>query len=307
MDTERKRPFIYAYREDYCNGDFDEILTEAEKSRLIFIILQKIKISQTPKFMELMRKDHPIIAGKDESLAYYLTRLGLLEETIPLFSKSKLIRSAREGYEDTEQSDLLKQVFDPFKFFIDVNKIRDYYGDEIAVYFEWMNYFQKWLWMPAILAVFVFICNQTIWDVETSPGSGIFSIFMALWGTFFLLFWRRRTEGLNVLWDDYVISHDAEDLRKQFKGKQRIDPVTDELDTFFPWQERLPLYFQSFLICFPCWCLVLLVIVAFLNITGVIRPDHHGGFFDIPALSQLADVGNWCDPDGYLNMIMSIL
>ena len=45
MQTERKRPFIYAYREDFCNGDFDAILTEAEKSRLIFIILQKVKIS----------------------------------------------------------------------------------------------------------------------------------------------------------------------------------------------------------------------------------------------------------------------
>ena len=45
MDTERKRPFIYAYREDFCKGDFDMILTEAEKSRLIFIILQKIKTS----------------------------------------------------------------------------------------------------------------------------------------------------------------------------------------------------------------------------------------------------------------------
>ena len=161
--------------------------------------------------------------------------------------------------------------------------------------------------MPAILAVFVFISNQIFWDVETSPVAGMFSIFMALWGTFFLVFWRRRTEGLNILWDDYVISHDAEDLRKQFKGKQKVDPVTDEVDTFFSWQERLPLYLQSFLICFPCWCIVLLVIVAFLNITGVIRPDHHGGAFDIPALSQLADAGNWCDPDGYLNMAMAIL
>ena len=62
--------------------------------------------------MELMRKDHPVISGKDESLAYYLTRHGLLEETIPLFSKSKLIRSAREGHDDADQSDLLKEVFE---------------------------------------------------------------------------------------------------------------------------------------------------------------------------------------------------
>ena len=39
METEEKQPFIYAYREDYFAGDFDQILTESEKSRLIFIIL----------------------------------------------------------------------------------------------------------------------------------------------------------------------------------------------------------------------------------------------------------------------------
>ena len=100
------------------------ILTEAEKSRLIFIILQKIKISQTPKFIDLMRHGKPVMDGRDESLAYYLTRHGILEETIPLFSKSRLIRAAREGHDDPDQSDLLKQVWDPFQFFINVDKIR---------------------------------------------------------------------------------------------------------------------------------------------------------------------------------------
>ena len=60
-----------------------------------------------------MKSTHPVIEGKDESLAYYLTRRGLLEETIPLFSKSKLIRSAREGHDDPDESDLLKSVWDP--------------------------------------------------------------------------------------------------------------------------------------------------------------------------------------------------
>ena len=53
--------------------------------------------------------------------------------------------------------------------------------------------------------------------------------------------------------------------------------------------------------------MVLLIIVAFLNVTGVIRPDHHGGAFDIPALSHLADHGNWCDPDSYLTMLLGIV
>ena len=93
-----------------------------------------------------------------------------------------------------------------------------------------------WLIIPGILAIFVFIGNQVFWDLETSPAAGVFSIIMAIWGTFFLVYWRRHTQGLNYLWDDYVIQHDAEDLRKQFKGITHINPVTDMPDTHFPWQ-----------------------------------------------------------------------
>ena len=114
IKTEEKRAFIYAYKEDYCGGDFDEILTESEKSRLIFIIIQKIKTSQMHTFMDLMEKDFPVISkGVDENLTYYLTRHGLLDELIPLFSKSKMVRMARDGYDNPIDSDLLKQVKDP--------------------------------------------------------------------------------------------------------------------------------------------------------------------------------------------------
>ena len=45
MDTEAKKAFVYDYRNEFCGGDFDKILTESEKSRLIYIILDKIKLS----------------------------------------------------------------------------------------------------------------------------------------------------------------------------------------------------------------------------------------------------------------------
>ena len=45
MDTEAKKAFVYDYRNEFFGGDFDKILTESEKSRLIYIILDKIKLS----------------------------------------------------------------------------------------------------------------------------------------------------------------------------------------------------------------------------------------------------------------------
>ena len=182
-----------------------------------------------------------------------------------------------------------------------------YYGVEIAIYFEWMNYFQKWLLIPSFLAIGVYLGNSLFFDITESPLAGGFSLVMSIWGTVFVVMWRRHCRGLDIRWDDYVVQHDAEDLRKEFKGLLRKDPVTDQMDTYYPWSSRLVQYLKSFLVCFPCWCVCCLVIVAFLNATGVIRPDHHGGFFDMPVLSKLADEGNIFDPDSNMNMLVSIL
>ena len=77
----------------------------------------------------------------DEALQYYLKRNHILNEIVPLWSKSRLIRAGHEGIEDPKQSALIKQVKNPLSLYINVDKIREYYGDETAMYFEWMNYF----------------------------------------------------------------------------------------------------------------------------------------------------------------------
>jgi len=41
--------------------------------------------------------------------------------------------------------------------------------------------------------------------------------------------------------------------------------------------------------------------------TGVIRPEHHGGAFDIPMLSQLANEGAIFDPASNMNMVISVV
>jgi len=194
----------------------------------------------------------------------------------------------------------------PFALYLDTEKIRSYYGDESAMYFEWMNYFQRWLLIPSIFAIVVSFTVVYVYDVKTSPFAGVFSIGMSLWGTVFLVAWRRHCRGLNVSWDDYVVEHDAEDLRKEFKGEHYINPVTDLPDTFYPRNKLMMMYLKSFLVCFPCWCVCCFVIVCFLNATGVIRPHHHGGLFDFPLLSGLADDGAIFDPNYNANMAVSI-
>ena len=96
-----------------------------------------------PNFVVAMKEstEFTVLEGGKEALQYYLKRNQILKEMVPLWSKSRLIRQVQEGSEHPDQSDLMKYVKSPMKLFIDVNKIRSYYGDEIAIYFEWMNYF----------------------------------------------------------------------------------------------------------------------------------------------------------------------
>lgn len=46
LDAEDRKIFDKSKRQEYCGGDFDQILSEAEKSRLIYILFHKIEIGQ---------------------------------------------------------------------------------------------------------------------------------------------------------------------------------------------------------------------------------------------------------------------
>jgi hypothetical protein len=307
METEKKKAFVYDFKEEFYGGDFDKILTESEKSRLIYIIMEKIKIGELPNFKKALKDtEFTFLQGDSENLGFFLKRNQMLKEMIPLFSKSKMIRAVRDGHaDDPKNSHIMRQIWSLTTIYIDVKKIRDYYGDELAIYFEWMNFLQSWLLIPSAFAIFVWGSNQYI-DIGENPFTGMFSIIMSLWGTVYLCSWRRHCKGLDILWDDYIVENDAEDLRKEFVGEPCINPITDKPDTYQPTSQKIKQYTISFIICFPCWCVCCLIIVAFLNATGVIRPDHHGGAFDIPELSHLADPGNYCDPEGNINMVVSI-
>ena len=45
-----------------------------------------------------------------------------------------------------------------------IDIIREYYGDEIAVYFDWMNFFQKWIGVPAIFGIIFRILNMIFFE-----------------------------------------------------------------------------------------------------------------------------------------------
>ena len=98
-----------------------------------------------------------------------------------------------------------------------------------------------------------------------------------------------------------------ENIRKEFKGEMRINPVTGRIEPMFSNNERLIRYVKSFFICLPAFLFVFFVIVCFLNLTGIIDATVHGGLFHIESLAKCSLEGQIFDINTNWAFIPSIL
>ena len=66
-----------------------------------------------------------------------------------------------------------------------------------------------------------------------------FAMFMAVWATALLKAWTRRANKLSMEWGT-IHREQAEVVRKQFKGKPRVSPITNQTELHYPeWRRGL--------------------------------------------------------------------
>ncbi|KAJ1182000.1 hypothetical protein NDU88_007198 [Pleurodeles waltl] len=74
-------------------------------------------------------------------------------------------------------------------------------------------------------------------------GTVFFAIFMAIWATVFLEFWKRRRAVLTYDWDLIDWEDEEEELRPQFEAKyskvERVNPISGKPEPFQPFSDKL--------------------------------------------------------------------
>ena len=131
-----------------------------------------------------------------------MKRHKLLEEITALHSRSTAVSQfllclRSEDNENVPQFSIWSQTIRQWE--APVDWIRDYYGDEIAIYFEWMNFFLSWIIVPGLTGVLIKGINilfyeelSTVEDSSHSPFNAVFSIIMTFWGSLFIIYWKRH-------------------------------------------------------------------------------------------------------------------
>nr|DBA30962.1 TPA: hypothetical protein GDO54_006883 [Pyxicephalus adspersus] len=154
--------------------------------------------------------------------------------------------------------------------------VRRYFGEKIGLYFAWLGWYTGMLFPAAIIGLFVFlygmftldscqvsreICGATnitmcplcdkycpfmrlsdscvyakVTHLFDNGATVFFAVFMAVWATVFLEFWKRRRAVIAYDWDLIDWEEEEEEIRPQFEAKyskkERLNPISGKPEPY---------------------------------------------------------------------------
>jgi hypothetical protein len=103
-----------------------------------------------------------------------------------------------------------------------LGRIRNYFGEAIALYFAWLQHYTRALVYPTVIGALVTVGG---WLFSEDPNNWVageyaFSFFLMCWSCVFLQRWKQRNAFLNLWWGTSDMSqHETE--REEFDGVAR--------------------------------------------------------------------------------------
>uniref|UniRef100_A0A452EAX3 Anoctamin n=1 Tax=Capra hircus TaxID=9925 RepID=A0A452EAX3_CAPHI len=229
------RAFTYGTRHNFkdFDDDNDDFLSMAERQ---FIIKHELE--------NLRARDEKMIPGYPQAKLYpgksLLRRLltsGIVVQVFPLHDNEAL-----KKLEDTWYTRFTLK-FQP------IDRIRGYFGETIALYFGFLEYFTFALIPMAIIGLPYYLFAWEDYDKYV-----IFASFNLIWSTVILEVWKRGCASMTYRWGTLVMKRKFEEPRPGYHGVLGINPVTGREEPLYPsYKRQLRIYLVS--LPFVCLCL----------------------------------------------------
>lgn len=136
--------------------------------------------------------------------------------------------------------------------------IRNYFGEKIALYYQFMGHYTLWLIIPAIVG---FAVQLLVWGKVSSTNSlgktlngydpqtfqGIYAFLMSMWAVIMLEYWKQKESRVALHWG-MTKFEDAEPDRPEYIGKPMKSYIDGSDILYFPPKEAKTRLSQSVLI-----------------------------------------------------------
>ena len=158
-----------------------------------------------------------------------------------------------------------------------IDEIRDYFGDDNAIYFSWLATYTKALGIAGVFGFWTMLFQfwkpeflltekngQVVMPpagVDGNPATLMYSIFMSIWSVLFLSVWRRKEAEHAFLWGSEGFE-EGEEPRPAFKGVLVVNPETGRED-LVEGNYMVKLVKKSFSTCVILMCMFSTVFGAF--------------------------------------------
>ncbi|CAF3675914.1 unnamed protein product [Rotaria sordida] len=197
----------------------EKFLSSQERQSIVFHLLYSIRIIENEIINRIKFKI-------DQSLIQRGLEKELIRQIIPLHNK--------------EQLNYLREIWVWPKNIITpqpIEKIRQYFGVKIALYFCWLSCYTKALCLPALYGIYIWYYTGQSQELDDKLFI-INSLLNIIWATGFLIFWRRRQAELAYQWNTLDMEQ-LEETRATYKGTLRRSPVTNKYEPYYPSWKRL--------------------------------------------------------------------
>ncbi|RHZ74069.1 hypothetical protein Glove_227g72 [Diversispora epigaea] len=155
-----------------------------------------------------------------------------------------------------------------------IEKIREYFGEKLALYFVWIGFYNSWLTVAAIGGIIVVIYGLICALSQNSLSHGIsgiavivdnaltlpYAFFMSIWATLYLESWKRTNVSIQYDWN--MMDYEKNELpRSNFYGTDiRTSPITMKQEIYFPFHQKLKKLFITGAIIFISVCILIFTI-----------------------------------------------
>ncbi|KAI5703908.1 hypothetical protein M8J75_000032 [Diaphorina citri] len=259
------RHFTINELEDFLprSGDIGCFLTSTEKQSIVKHELDNVRAmcedEHVPGYPQLKLYE-------GQSLVEALMHWKLIRQMFPLHDEEYLKALGHSWYKSLSKDQ-------PFE------DIHAYFGESIALYFHFLNFYSYSLVVPMILGFYqllvspemlaIFCVFNVLWATGFLVVSlhlsmlAFFCVFNVLWATGFLVMWNRKCSELAFQWGTINMTSLDDTPRPTFHGKMGEDTVTGKMQPQYPaWKTYTKMYCVSFPLVGVCMLGAFLIMLS---------------------------------------------